>query len=52
VFAQAKAEEKSDGVTAIPALLEKTALKGRVAAIDAMGCQCKTANQMANAGAL
>jgi hypothetical protein len=39
VFAQVKTEEKSNEITAIPALLEMTVLKGCIATINTMGCQ-------------
>jgi hypothetical protein len=51
VFARVKTEEKSNEITAIPALLEMTTLKGCIVTIDAMGCQYKTANQIVRAGA-
>jgi hypothetical protein len=51
VFAQVKTEEKHNEITALPALLEMTALKGCIVTIDAMGCQYKTAGQIASAGA-
>jgi predicted transposase YbfD/YdcC len=46
VFGQVKTEEKSNEITAIPALLEKLALEGCIVTIDAMGCQYKTANKV------
>ncbi|MDR2246210.1 MAG: ISAs1 family transposase [Treponema sp.] len=39
VFAQVKTEEKSNEITAIPAVLAMTALTGCIATINAMGCQ-------------
>jgi predicted transposase YbfD/YdcC len=51
VVAQVKTEEKSNEITAIPALLEMIALKGCIVTIDAMGCQYKIANQIVSAGA-
>jgi predicted transposase YbfD/YdcC len=39
VLGQIAAEEKSNEITAIPALLEMLALKGCIVTIDAMGCQ-------------
>jgi predicted transposase YbfD/YdcC len=36
---QERTEEKSNEITAIPALLEKVDVKGSVVTIDAMGCQ-------------
>jgi hypothetical protein len=46
VFGQVKTEEKSNEITAIPALLEKVALEGCIVTIDAMGCQYKIAGQI------
>jgi predicted transposase YbfD/YdcC len=40
-----KTEEKSNGITAIPLLLELLALKGCIVTIDAMGCNIVEANQ-------
>jgi predicted transposase YbfD/YdcC len=51
VFAQVKTEEKSNEITAIPALLEMIALKGCIITIDAMGCQYKIADQIVEAEA-
>ena len=51
VFAQVKTGEKSNEITAIPALLEMIALKGCIVTIDAMGCQYKIANQIVTVGA-
>ncbi len=39
VLAQEKVDDKSNEITAIPALLELLVLKGCIVAIDAMGCQ-------------
>jgi len=39
VLGQVKTEEKSNEITAIPALLELLELKGCIVTIDAMGCQ-------------
>jgi predicted transposase YbfD/YdcC len=39
VLGQEKTEEKSNEITAIPALLEVLALKGCIVTLDAMGCQ-------------
>jgi hypothetical protein len=46
VFGQAKTEEKSNEITALPTLLEKPALEGSIVTMDAMGCQYKTAGQV------
>ena len=50
VFAQVKTGEKHNEITAIPTLLEMTALKGCIVTIDTMGCQCKTADQIVASG--
>jgi predicted transposase YbfD/YdcC len=39
VLGQCKTDEKSNEITAIPALLDLLAIKGCVVSIDAMGCQ-------------
>src|SRR3712207_674048 len=39
VLGQVKVDEKSNEITALPALLEVLALKGCIVTIDAMGCQ-------------
>lgn len=39
VLGQKKVGEKSNEISAIPALLEVLALSGCIATIDAMGCQ-------------
>jgi len=44
VIAQVKTQDKSNEITAIPALLELIALKGCIVTIDAMGCQYKIAD--------
>lgn len=44
VLAQRKVEEKSNEITAIPALLEVLALSGCIVTIDAMGCQTAIAS--------
>ena len=41
VLGQVKTEEKSNEITAIPALLELLELKGCIVTLDAMGCQKK-----------
>ena len=46
VFGQVKTDEKSNEITAIPALLDKIALEGCVVTIDAMGCQRKIAEKI------
>ncbi len=43
VLAQLKTEEKSNEITAIPALLQLLDIKGCIVTIDAMGCQRKIA---------
>jgi predicted transposase YbfD/YdcC len=44
VLAQQKVEDKSNEITAIPALLEVLALSGCIVTIDAMGCQKEIAS--------
>ena len=39
VLGQVKVDEKSNEITALPALLQMLALKGCIVSIDAMGCQ-------------
>lgn len=46
VLGQVKTNEKSNEITAIPALLSKLDIKGAVVTIDAMGCQKKIARQI------
>jgi predicted transposase YbfD/YdcC len=46
VFGQVKTEEKSNEITAIPALLDKIALEGSIVSIDAMGCQHEIADKI------
>lgn len=46
VLAQRSVADKSNEITAIPALLEMLELKGNVVTIDAMGCQKQIANQI------
>lgn len=48
VLAQEKVTEKSNEITAIPALLEWLDLKGNIVTIDAMGCQYEIANRIIN----
>lgn len=51
VLGQVKTEEKSNEVTAIPALLDMLELKGCIVTIDAMGCQKEIAKQITKAEA-
>ena len=46
VLGQEKTREKSNEITAIPALLEVLELKGCIVTIDAIGCQCEIAKQV------
>lgn len=46
VMGQVKADDKSNEITAIPALLELLDLKGCIVTIDAMGCQEKIAEKI------
>ena len=46
VFAQIQTEEKSNEITAIPALLEQIAIQGCIITIDAMGCQYEIAEKI------
>ena len=46
-FGQVKTEEKSNEITAIPELLELLYLKGMIVTIDAMGCQKKITDKIA-----
>jgi predicted transposase YbfD/YdcC len=46
VLGQLKVDEKSNAITAIPALLRLLDLKGAVVTIDAMGCQKEIAKTM------
>jgi len=46
VLGQAKVDEKSNEITAIPKLLELLNLKGCVVTIDAMGCQTEIAQKI------
>jgi len=50
VLGQAKTAEKSNEITAIPALLTLLDLKGHIVTIDAMGCQKKIAKQIIEQG--
>ncbi len=47
---QVKTEEKSNEITAIPALLKLFEIKGCIVTIDAMGCQKKIAKQIIEQG--
>jgi predicted transposase YbfD/YdcC len=51
VFAQVQTEEKSNEITAIPALLEQIAIEGCIVTIDAMGCQYEIADKIVGKGA-
>lgn len=46
VLAQQKVDEKSNEITAIPALLELLEIAGCIITIDAMGCQTEIAQQI------
>ena len=46
-FGQVKTEEKSNEITAIPELLDLLDLKGMIITIDAMGCQKKIVEKIA-----
>lgn len=51
VLGQVKVAEKSNEITAIPALLDILMLKGCIVTIDAMGCQTGIAEKIVDAGA-
>ena len=51
VLGQRKVNEKSNEITAIPALLELLELKGCIVTIDAMGCQTVIADSIIKQGA-
>jgi len=51
VLGQQACEEKSNEITAIPALLERLELTGALVTIDAMGCQTKIAAAIRDKGA-
>lgn len=51
VLGQIKTEEKSNEITAIPALLDLLDIKGSIITIDAMGCQKKITKKVIAAGA-
>jgi predicted transposase YbfD/YdcC len=50
VFAQEKVHEKSNEITAIPALLKKLDLHGKIITIDAMGAQRDICQQIVDGG--
>ena len=51
VLGQKKVGEKSNEITAIPALLKMLVIRGCVVSIDAMGCQTEIANTIIEQGA-
>jgi len=51
VMGQVKTEEKSNEITAIPALLELLLLEGSIITIDAVGCQTAIAEKIVQKGA-
>jgi len=51
VLGQKKVSEKSNEITAIPALLELLSLRGCLVSIDAMGCQTEIAKAIVEQGA-
>ncbi|MCF8457023.1 MAG: ISAs1 family transposase [Bacteroidales bacterium] len=51
VLGQKKCYEKSNEITAIPALLTLLAIKGAIVTIDAMGCQTKITSKIIKKGA-
>lgn len=51
VLGQEACDEKSNEITAIPALLERLELTGALVTIDAMGCQTKIASAIRKKGA-
>lgn len=51
VLGQVKVDEKSNEITAIPALLKLLVLQGCLVTIDAMGCQTEIAAQIVEQGA-
>lgn len=51
VFGQVATSEKSNEITAIPALLKMLQIKGLIVTIDAMGCQKEIAEQIVRQGA-
>jgi predicted transposase YbfD/YdcC len=51
VLGQEAVDEKSNEITAIPALLERIDVKGALVSIDAMGCNASVAQSILDAGA-
>jgi predicted transposase YbfD/YdcC len=51
VLGQVKVDDKSNEITAIPALLDMLALSGSIVTIDAMGCQKEIARKIVAQGA-
>jgi predicted transposase YbfD/YdcC len=51
VLGQTKVDDKSNEITAIPALLELLELSGCIVTIDAMGCQKEIASKIVDQGA-
>jgi predicted transposase YbfD/YdcC len=51
VLGQTKVDEKSNEITAIPALIDLLELSGRIVTIDAMGCQKEIARKIVEQGA-
>jgi predicted transposase YbfD/YdcC len=51
VLGQEAVDEKSNEITAIPALLERIDVKGALVSIDAMGCNANVAQSILDAGA-
>jgi predicted transposase YbfD/YdcC len=51
VLGQVKVDEKSNEITALPALLQVLALKGCIVTIDAMGCQTEIVQTIVAQGA-
>lgn len=51
VLGQRQVDEKSNEITAIPALLKMLDIKGGIVTIDAMGCQRKIATKIIDQGA-
>ncbi len=51
VLGQRKVDDKSNEITALPALLDVLALRGCLVTIDAMGCQTAIAQTILNQGA-
>ena len=51
VLGQEAVEDKSNEITAIPALLQRLDLKGALVSVDAMGCNLATAEAITAAGA-